>query len=323
MFKLLKPRLIFISMLILCISACTKDNDPAPPPDIDAPDIDNKVPLAHAGLHHELTLPTDTVYVIGSGTDSDGVISAYLWSQISGPSDSRIQNPGASTTQIKFDQSGSYLFQLMVVDNGGATGVDTVSVLVNPNPKPDTLSVQLSNHGIEVHIWVNPNMDQSWPGSPEISADAWTDNGENVFVRAALGFDLSSIPKSATIISATLSLYSSHTPSNGNLVDANYGSNNSMVLQEISQSWVAANVHWNSQPSTTTTNQILIPSTNQSFLDLSLDVKANIIDMVQNNNYGFLIKLQNEVNYNSRIFCSSFYPDASRHPKLVVVYKTN
>jgi hypothetical protein len=323
MFKFLKPGLIVISMLILGFSSCTKDNDPPPPPDVDAPDIDNKVPLAHAGLHHELKLPIDTVYLIGSGTDSDGVISAYLWSQVSGPADTRIQNPGAATTQVQFNQSGLYHFQLMVVDNSGATGIDTVSVRVYPNPGADTLSLQPSHNDKEVHIWGNPNLDESWPGSPEISADAWTSNGENVFVRAAFAFDLSSIPKTATIVSATLSLYSSHTPSNGNLVDANFGADNTMLLQEINQSWVAANVHWNSQPSTTVTNQVLIPSTNLSFLDLSIDVKANIIDMVQNNNYGFLIKLQNEVNYTSRIFCSSYYPDATKHPKLVVIYKTN
>ena len=300
------------------ISGCTKDDDPVIPPD-----IDNKVPLADAGLHQEITLPLDTIMVIGNGTDSDGVISAYLWSQVSGPTESLIENPGASSTRIRFSHSGSYLFQLMVVDNGGATGVDTVSVLVNPNPAPDTLSLQPNNNGMEVHIWGNPNLDQSWPGSPEISADTWTYNGAVVFVRAAFAFDLSYIPKTATIISATLSLYSSHTPSNGNLVDANYGADNSMVIQEITQNWVPANVHWNSQPPTTTTNQVLIPSTNLSFLDLSIDVTTNIRDMVQNNNYGFLMKLQNEQIYNSRIFCSSHYPDATKHPKLVVVYKTN
>jgi hypothetical protein len=40
-------------------------------------------------------------------------------------------NPGADFTIIRFTVPGSYLFQLMVTDDNGATGVDTVSVLVS------------------------------------------------------------------------------------------------------------------------------------------------------------------------------------------------
>lgn len=40
-----------------------------------------------------------------------------------------------------------------------------------------------------------------------------------------------------------------------------------------------------------------------------------------NTNNGFFIRLQNEVIYNSRIFCSSFYPTEEKHPKLEVTYK--
>ena len=35
------------------------------------------------------------------------------------------------------------------------------------------------------------------------------------------------------------------------------------------------------------------------------------------------MKLQNEVSYIARISCSSKYPDATKHPKLVVIYKAN
>ncbi len=41
-----------------------------------------------------------------------------------------------------------------------------------------------------------------------------------------------------------------------------------------------------------------------------------------NANFGFALKLQNEVIYNCRIFVSSYnttYP--AKHPKLVVIYK--
>ena len=92
---------------------------------------------------------------------------------------------------------------------------------------------------MEVHIWGNGTevLYESWNGSVELNADTWTSNGGYCLCRCSFGFDLSSIPKTATIQGATLSLYSSHTPQNGNLVDANFGTNNSMVVQEITQSW--------------------------------------------------------------------------------------
>ena len=37
-------------------------------------------------------------------------------------------------------------------------------------------------------------------------------------------------------------------------------------------------------------------------------------------NNGFLFKLQNETCYNSRIFASSKFIDATKHPKLVITY---
>src|ERR1700730_11449829 len=101
MLKTLLPRLTFAAILILGIYGCKKDNDPAT-----VPDIDNKVPIAHAGLHHELTLPMGSVNLTGTGTDSDGVVSAYLWSQVSGPMESIIENSGAPITNVKFSKSG-------------------------------------------------------------------------------------------------------------------------------------------------------------------------------------------------------------------------
>jgi hypothetical protein len=85
---------------------------------------------------------------------------------------------------------------------------------------------------------------------------------------------------------------------------------------------MANTVKWNNQPSATTTGQITIPSTTQSRLDLpNIDVTAMVSNMVKNNaNHGFFIRLQNEVIYTSRIFCSSKYADASKHPKLTIVY---
>jgi len=315
MLKSILVNLVIICVVFFGVISCSKNNAPNPTP-VDV----NKIPVADAGDHHEITRPLDSIILTGSGLDSDGVVSTFSWTQISGPTTSNIESPGSATTNILFKHSGNYVFQLAVKDDKGAIGTDTVSILVIPS-KNDTFSSQPAHNPMEVHIWGNPNLDESWNGNVELNADTWTSNGETVYVRGAFGFDLSSVPKAATVLSATLNLYSSLTPQNGNLIDANSGPDNSMLIQEITQSWVAANVHWNTQPSTTTTNQILIPSTTQSFLDLSVDVNAIVNDMIQNNNYGFMIKLQHELQYNSRIFGSSYYADPAKRPKLQVVYK--
>ncbi len=91
----------------------------------------NLPPKANAGSDQAVTLPTNTVTLAGTGADSDGSISAYLWSQISGPSTSTIISPTAATTIVNSLVQGIYQFQLQVTDNLGATGKDTIQVTVN------------------------------------------------------------------------------------------------------------------------------------------------------------------------------------------------
>jgi hypothetical protein len=213
---------------------------------------------------------------------------------------------------------------LMAVDSLGETGVDSLMVTVNP---PDTVTLTLSptQNPTEALIWGDGTvgLDKSGEGSTEIDAAAWTYNSNPIWARAALQFDLNSIPAGATIYSAKLTLFSNPTPTNGNLVDANFGANNSMYIQQITAGWDPTAVKWYNQPQATATGEISIPSTTQSLLDLTnIDVTNMVKGMVQNNaNYGFLLRLQNETYYNSRIFCSSKYADATKHPKIVIQYK--
>ncbi len=322
MFKTPVTVLSFTAVLLFGFFGCKKDNDPAPAP---VPDVDNKVPVAHAGIHHEVTLPVDTVNLIGNGTDSDGIVSAYLWSQVSGPIESIIENPGASTTRVAFSKSGSYLFQLMVVDNSGATGLDTVSVLVKPSVLDSvTLGANAQDGYLDLTFAGNgTGSDYTDPNSPEIDASAWTAyNGPDI-LRGALFFNLTKLPANVTIQSAKLSLYSNPTPLNGNLVDANFGTNNAIFIERITSGWDMSS-GYNTKPTTTTTNSILIPHTNLPRLDLiDVDVTNLVKDMMANTNYGFGIRLQSEVQYTSRLFCGIRYSDASKHPHLKIIYNIN
>jgi hypothetical protein len=189
-----------------------------------------------------------------------------------------------------------------------------------------TLTLQPTDNPTEVHIYGNNTGNEgSTVLSPEIDGAAWTQNGDTVGVRAALQFDLSSIPGSAVIDSSRLTLYSNPTPINGNMVDANYGTDNTLLIEQITTAWNASLVRWTNQPTATSTDEVVIPSTTQNFLDLpNIDVTSMVSNMVKNNaNYGFLIRLQTETAYNSRIFCSSKYSDTTKHPKIAVWYHTS
>lgn len=300
--------------LLLLVASCKKDDD----------FVENKVPVAEAGSPKNITLP-DSAVVTGSGTDADGKVVAYLWSQVSGPATSSIVNPGSTSTGIKFNTAGTYLFQLMVTDDKGATGVDTVSVVVNP-AAAKTLTLQPANNPNEFNFTIEASTNYSALTSYDMPVETWSRNGNFFVVRPVVKFDLSSIPAGATIVSANLYLYSYPNPTlNGNLSDANFGTGNAMYVQQITQNWSPATATWANQPATTATNQVSVAQANTSTLDLNLDVTAMTANMVANNtNYGYMLKLQNEAQYNSRIFIASHNPNsswASKFPKLVVVYK--
>src|SRR5205823_3027504 len=91
----------------------------------------NAAPVANAGRDIIITLPANTATLNGSGTDLDGSISGYAWTKISGPSGSSITNGTSSKATAKNLVKGIYKFQLKVTDNWGATGKDTVQVIVN------------------------------------------------------------------------------------------------------------------------------------------------------------------------------------------------
>ena len=211
----------------------------------------------------------------------------------------------------------------MVTDDDGATGVDTLTVRVNPAPEV-TLTLQPANNPYDIELALANGVSQTGTSYLDIPIEAWTNGGNPVYIRSLMKFNWGAIPQSATIVSANLYLYSYPPPTpEGNFNDPNFGPDNSMVLQRVTTDWSPATLTWFNQPPGASASQVLIPHTSSSILDLNIDVTSLVSTMVANNaNYGFLIKLQNEVIYNSRIFASSYYTaNAAKRPKLVIVYR--
>lgn len=117
----------------------------------------NIPPSANAGADKSITLPTNSVTLSGSGSDSDGTIASYSWSQISGPSTALLGNSTSASTTAGSLIQGSYTFRLKVTDNAGASASDDVVVAVNASQS--VVSFTLINADTEADIGTLKNGD--------------------------------------------------------------------------------------------------------------------------------------------------------------------
>lgn len=98
-------------------------------------------PTANAGPDQAIELPgQNSVTLAGSGTDADGTIESYLWSQISGPTTANLTNAESATATAGNLFEGTYVFELTVTDNDMNTGSDQMSVVVTNPPQNVALS---------------------------------------------------------------------------------------------------------------------------------------------------------------------------------------
>jgi len=150
---------------------------------------------------------------------------------------------------------------------------------------------------------------------------AWTSGGFYYVGRSLIRFDLTFIPSNATINSAYLSLYHNPTPD----PPGGHAGSNSCYLQRVTSNWNEYTVTWNNQPTTSTTNQIILPASGNGTQDyLYIDVKGFISQMVSNpnSNYGLFIKLLTEQTYRNLDFASGHCTDTTLRPRLEINYTT-
>jgi hypothetical protein len=283
-------------------------------------EVQTKKPVVDAGPAVAMKVTADSVLLSATVTEENGTITEYLWRKVSGEGTPDILTPNEKDTWVKNLVEGVYVFQIMVRNDNGDIGTDIVTVDVL---EADTLTFSSApaNNQDEVHLFGNATIDQTDTIAPEIMGAMGTYLGDTVGIRALLKFDLSQIPDTANIVSAKLSLYSNPTPLNGIDGNPNYGTNNALLIQRVGAAWQYNTVTWLNQPEGVVDGQIEIPHTDEPTLDLTdIDVTNLVAEMKVQGNNGFLIKLKTEEAYNFRIFCSSKYADATKHPKLEVVY---
>jgi Secretion system C-terminal sorting domain/PKD domain len=91
----------------------------------------NRAPVADAGVSISLTLPNNSTSLDGSKSfDPDGTISKYQWARISGPNMPATMGANAAIVNLGGLIAGTYLYQLTVTDNKGASSSGEVKVIV-------------------------------------------------------------------------------------------------------------------------------------------------------------------------------------------------
>ncbi|HTE24830.1 PKD domain-containing protein [Flavitalea sp.] len=98
----------------------------------------NQAPIANAGPDIYITLPTNRTVLDGSASkDSDGSITSYRWSKVSGPATYNISKNNVVTTKLEDLREGVYVFRLAVTDEKGAIHTDDITVTVSRQGAPE------------------------------------------------------------------------------------------------------------------------------------------------------------------------------------------
>ncbi len=116
---------------LVAISCGGGGDTPAPTP------TPNAFPSSNAGADQVVDENT-LVNLAGAGSDADGTIASYVWSQTSG-SDVTLQNAATTTATFTAPNIATeevLVFRLTVTDDDGGSVSDTVEIQVMPNAAP-------------------------------------------------------------------------------------------------------------------------------------------------------------------------------------------
>ena len=131
---------------------------------------DNRPPTANAGADEEVEVGAE-VALDGSGsTDPDGDELTYRWSRIARPTDSEADpaDPTAANTSFVVDQSGTYVFELVVRDDSLSSEPDRVMFSTSDNLAP------VAEAGPAQAVKVGDTVTLDGSGSSDVDGDPLT-----------------------------------------------------------------------------------------------------------------------------------------------------
>jgi len=99
-------------------------------------------PVANAGLNQTVILPSQAILDGTGSTAPSGTISIFSWTKVSGPSGDQILSPAQSKSNVSYTNTGTYVYQLTIVDNNNGTSSSQVTVTVN-NPPATSAAAQI------------------------------------------------------------------------------------------------------------------------------------------------------------------------------------
>src|SRR6185437_1062317 len=80
--------------------------------------------------------PSNSATLSGSGSETNGTIVSYSWTQVNGPSAATFGSAGSTSTTVSGLDQGTYTFKLTVTDALGVTASATVQVVVDGRQSP-------------------------------------------------------------------------------------------------------------------------------------------------------------------------------------------
>ena len=91
----------------------------------------NQAPVVQLTNDISLVLPTNSTTLDASKSyDFDGTVASYSWTQVSGPSTATIASATSATTKVSNMVEGTYVFQVKITDDKGASSTGQLKVLV-------------------------------------------------------------------------------------------------------------------------------------------------------------------------------------------------
>ncbi len=202
------------------------------------------------------------------------------------------------------------LYTIIIVLLYAATSAAQQTLILQPDPVCGKDAIL---HGLSSERTVN------YGTNAQFLANAWTFGGTPGRVRSVIEFDLHSIPPGSVITSASFTLYAWGLPTGSGPHSTLSGSNEAW-LRRVTSPWDENTVTWNTQPATTTVDQVSVPASVSPTEDYTIDVTTLVQDIVNDpaNSFGFELLLKTEAYYRRLNFCSSDNTNPLLRPRLEV-----